>query len=454
MELTASLIKRVTVGSILAFVCLAAPLSAVVPPTPGNPAPPAQVQTDPFVKKDAVVPVEETGPVSNLILTIEVYHLSQADGARLIQENEEDQARHDHLLDLVKEGKASLDTVLCGAAKPGQQTTVQQSTILDYAVAFDPSQWKGIQGSDFKTREIGDRLVFKTSANPDGQSCTIAMFLENTRLRGFTDQDSGLNGPKGPLIASLPSFDVQRTNNAPTYFPYEKIRFLGTYIHPPPASPTSKPPGKPGEGPEMSLLFGKVSRMQLAPGALANGRPAHLEHQLSLYSMDRDKALLVLSRKQEPDSAYQAVQLLVKSNDAKLERLSVLRTDSGVKSNYDEATEIPYPIGRANTTVQDVGFSEELRPDFPGHAQFLTIDLTKCQILSYLGNFRGEGIAGALNKDQPVFGNQSLVTTIHSALGEHELLGTFSPGENTGIAAPTESGKVWLAFLRTTAVNP
>jgi hypothetical protein len=67
----------------------AANSSAPAQTTSATPTP-AAPSSDPFVKK-AAPPVDETGPVSNIILTFEWYTLSQADGAKLIQDNATDQ---------------------------------------------------------------------------------------------------------------------------------------------------------------------------------------------------------------------------------------------------------------------------------------------------------------------------------------------------------------------------
>jgi hypothetical protein len=447
-------LKEYTTGALilLAIGLLAMPLDAGTssPPATDNPAT-APTPGDPFIKKDAP-PVDDNGPVSNVILTVESYTLSQADGARLIQENETDQARHDQVLELVKAGKAHLDVVLCGAVKPFQQVTVEQVDDMPCAIAFKDSG-KEVSATDFKRRSVGRRLVFKVSTNPDKQSCQALMFLECTNLKGFINlnEDNGT----GPYIVTQPEFTTQRVNTAPAYLPYNQIRFLGTYS-PTPLVSLPPPPPKPGDkmlDSQMILVFGKASLMQLDPGTLKDAKPSRLELQLSLYSMDRNQALQILSQKQKPDSAYQAVQSLVSANQAKLEHLTVLRTESGIQSNIDEVTERPYWTGGAEFVTQDVGFSEEMKPSYVGSSPFLTIDITNCRLLNDIGHLTANGTA-PYNQTQPVFQIQSLVTMINSGLGEHELLGTISPPENTGVSSEKGDGRVWLAFLRTTAVNP
>jgi hypothetical protein len=447
-------LKEYTTGALilLAIGLLAMPLDAGTssPPATDNPAT-APTPGDPFIKKDAP-PVDDNGPVSNVILTFESYTLSQADGATLIQKNETDQARHDQVLELVKAGKAHLDVVLCGAVKPFQQVTVEQVDVMPYAVAFNFIYGK-VSATDFKNRNLGRHLVLKVSTNPDGQSCQASMFLESTYLKDFANLN--LDNGSGPFVATQPEFAAQRVNTAPAYLPYNQIRFLGTYSPEPLVSPPPQPP-KPGDKmpeSEMTLVFGKASLMQLDLGSLQDAKPSRLELQLSLYSMDRNQALQILSQKQEPNSAYQAVQSLVNADQAKLEHLTVLKAESGLKSNIDEVTERPYSVVGREIFTQDVGFSEEMKPEYVGSSPFLTIDITKCNLTNDIGHLTANRTA-PYNQTQPLFQVQSLVTMINSGLGEHELLGTISPPENTGVSSEKDDGRVWLAFLRTTAVNP
>ena len=421
-------------------------------PAPGEKPATSPASGDPFVKKDAPAP-DETGPVSNLILTFEKYQLSQTEGAKLIQESEADQDRYDRVRDLVKTGHAWLKTLLCVAARPGQQGLAEQVDILRYAINFQVIPGKGVYASDYKQRNLGDRVVFKISASPDQQSCNAIIFMESTRLKGFVNQS--LHYDTVPFVAAHPDFTTQRVNNGPAYFTYGKIRFLGTYSPVPLISLPPQAPGvKPGDS-EMTLVFGRASQLQLTPVVMKDGKPSRLECEISLYSMDRSQAREILVRKQEPDSAYQDVQALVKAGQAKLEHMAILRTDNGIKSNLDEMAEITYPTGsNGGTETQDVGFSQELKPDLIGESSLLTIDLTKSQLLNDTGRLQMTGISMPYNESQPLFELQSLATQINSGLGEHELVGTISPAEDTGVNDQLNTGRVWLEFIRTTAVNP
>jgi hypothetical protein len=366
-------------------------------------------------------------------------------------------ARHDQVLLLVKAGKAHLDAVICGASQSGAQTTIEEIDDTPYAIdfLFGLGPEKSVYADDFKRRNLGRRVVFKGQTTADHRFYDGSVFLENTTLDGFVNVSADDRPIASPT--AQPKFSTQRVNTKPPYFFFDQIRFLGTYSPMPKDSWPQKAPvsGDKITESEMTLVFAKATQVQLDPGALKDVKPSQLELELSLYSMDRDKALQILNQKQEMDSAYQAVQPLLKAGQAKLEHMTVLRTISGIKSNIDEATEFIYSSSAlGELTTQDIGFSEEMKPFFAGASPFLTIDISQCQLLNYVGNLHVEGVSAPYNETQPVFGLQSIVTAINSALGEHELLGTISPPGNTGVNDQKDTGRVWLAFLKTTAVNP
>jgi hypothetical protein len=204
----------------------------------------------------------------------------------------------------------------------------------------------------------------------------------------------------------------------------------------------------------MTLVFGKATRFLLDPGTLKDVKPSQCEHVVSLFSMDRDQAFRILDQKHTMDSAYQAVQSLLKTNQAKLEHTTVLRNSVGRKCDADEVSEYTYSTGEKHQfETQDVGFSAEMKASFDGPSPFLSIDITKYQMLNFAGHVNMEG-AAPYNESFPLFALQSIVTNINSALGEHELLGTFTPPGDNGVNGQKDDGRVWLAFLQTTALNP
>ncbi len=455
--LTFKRINRFIAGLILATTSLAAPMEGEAPPAPPvvSAAPP---QADPFVKKDAPAPPVESGPLANLVVTFEVYQLSQAEGSELIQDNATDEARHDRALELVKSGKATLDAVLCGVVRPGEQIVIEQLNLMYFPIAFDFLPEKGVAATDFGKRNVGYRVVVKGQEMLDKKGFNAALFLEHTNFGGYLDRFVRNGNTSQPYHVSLTRFDVQRVNTIPPVFPYEKTCFLGTYNPIPEDSVPSKmtKPGSPIPESKMRLVFGKVSRFQLNPATVQADPPSGLEQQFSIYSLDRESARQILSQKQEADSAFQAVQELLKTNQAKLEHLSVLRSTNGIKNNFEETAEITYSTGGAGPqfTTQDVGVGAEVKSAFIGHSSLLTLDVTKCQILNYLENLPVEGVAAYFNQSMALFEVRSITTSIHSGLGEHELLGTMSPAGDNGVPGQKDGRRVWLEFVQTTALNP
>ncbi len=396
------------------------------------------------------------GPQANLIMTYEFYQLSQVEGAQLLQDNATDQARYDHLRDLVKQGKARLDALMCGVLDNGEQVVVEQCDTFAYPIAYWlPGEGRPVQASDFKRRNIGYRLVLKAQTLKGNDGCEVSMFPEHTTLCGFIDRGSSI----GPTLftAPQPIFKTQRLNTKPPVLPFDQIKLIGTF-NPPAvdAMPTKKSqPQAASQEPEMGLMFAHVSRVQYDPGAARSTKYLGFDLELTAYSMERDEALRILSQPQRPDLAYEGVQALLKANRAKLEHMTVIRTQSGIKANSDEVFEDVYPTGGGDQWMtQDVGFSGEIRPDLIGNGSIVSLNVTKFQFLNDIGPLQAEGLAGSLVAWQPIFELQSLVTKINATMGEHALLGTISPAGDTGINGTKDDGRVWLAFVRPTISNP
>jgi hypothetical protein len=437
--------RLLTTGVVLITGFFSLHLQADTSPSPAlkTPAAPTLSETDPFIKKDAPAPIVETGPLYNVIFTVETYNLSQSDGAKLIQENATDEARYDHLVALEKEGKAHLDMVMSGAQSPGGSSMIEQILVFKSAIAWDIIYGKS-KVTDYKTRQTGYRLTFKADPVSDQKTGKLSLFFEHTRFSGFVDQHVNKGG--GDAVVSRPQFITSRLNLGHAYLPFGKMQFLGTL-----SFEASEPQP---EDREMTLAFGKMDLIPVTPGPPTMSKTAILEHQISLYSMDREQAMHVLNQEQKMDSAYQAVQSLVKTNQAKLERLTVCRTN-GEKTRLDEVREFPYPISFNDTeaVTQDTGLTIEITAKFIANTSLVTLDLdTRWPRL--LGELKGETITPASGGPLPIFEVPGVTTHLHSALGEHELMGTFSPSANTGLTIPQATNRVWLEFIRTSAVNP
>ena len=101
---------------------------------------------------------------SNIIVTFESYSLSQADGAKLIRENETDQNRYDHVRELVKAGKAHFDSLLCGCVAVGRPRLWSRRWMsLPMQLALSTAIRRPSTPTDFKRRNVGRRLVLERS---------------------------------------------------------------------------------------------------------------------------------------------------------------------------------------------------------------------------------------------------------------------------------------------------
>ncbi len=442
-------------GAVVAAVCFTLPLVADNPPAPAANAPAVPLVADPFVKKGAPVPADATGPQASLIFTYEFYQLGQAEGARLLQGDATDEERYGQLRDLVKQGKARLDALLCGAVADGNQVNLEQYDVVAFPIAyFIPTGAKTVSAADFKKRNLGYRLVLKVQTTNGNKACDISMFPEHTRLRGFVDRSSWDGAVRSPLPSrcSNPAREHQATAPSLRSDSFDKHLQSACGRLAPPNKPQLPEPVK---DPEMGLMFAHASRLQYDPGAAIKPKPYAVNLELSTYSMDRDQALRLLGQTQHPGSAYEAVQSLVKANQAKLEHLSVIRTADSIKSNCSEVFEDIYPTGGNDQWItQDVGFSAEVRPHLIGNGNVINLDVTQYQFMKDIGPLQAPGLFGTLVAAQPMFELQSIVTNINAAVGEHALLGTVNPAGDTGLPGTKDDGRVWLAFIQATPVNP
>jgi hypothetical protein len=412
---------------------------------------------DPFVKKDAPAPPQQKGPVVNIVLTFEFYEINQTEGAQLLQQTSSVQARYDQLGDLVKRGKARLDALISGVQEPGQQSTLEQCDTFPYAIAFQATSMNSqvsLRATDFKRRNLGYRVIFKSNESADQKSCYVNLFPEHTRLAGIVDQSSLINNLT--CVVPQPVFNAQRVNVGALLFPYGPIWFVNTF-NPPPLPVTAKKgqaSGQPAE-PQMGLIFARASRIRYEPTAETVEPFAPLDVEISIYSMERGLARQVLAEPPKGDSTYRAVQSLLTAGQAKLEHVAVIRSPVGVKSNTSEVAEKIYTTGGDDQWItQDLGFNAEVRTDLIGNGSLLSFDVTQCQFLTDLGSSQAEGLAGALTATQPIFQVQSLTTKLNSALGTHTLLGTLNRAGDTGIPGQSDDGRVWLAFIQAANAKP
>jgi hypothetical protein len=425
----------------LSLILFAATMLLVPPPLSAqtNGAPTHAPESDPFVKKDASPPMPASGPVGNLVFTVETYTTSQAEGAAILQGESSDQARYEHVLDLAKSGNATFDNLLAATCSPGNQAVIEGIDIMRFPIAFGGLETKAPWPSDLKARNLGWRLVYKAASVLNNQAADLVVFFEVTSLRSILLQHLSSGG-----TLPRPQFDTQRMN-LKIIIPDGKTWFLGTM---------SPVPQETVADSKMTLVFGKMEFVALKSADGAKPSDGILENQFSLYSMDRDKAAEILRQKEEPGAVFAAVQRLVAGNEAKLEHVSVLR-GIGYKENQDEIHEFMYPttFSNAESVDQDVGYSVEAATKFIGNTSLVSVDLTKLQLLKNRGELNGRTVTNGYDAS-PLFELQSAVTNINAPLGENEFVGTISPPGDVGLLGLKPAGQVWLAFVKTTVANP
>jgi hypothetical protein len=401
---------------------------------PATNAPP---QGDPFVRKAPPNPPDATwGYDCNLVLTLQAYDVGLADANLLLQQSDDDQVRYDKVRALAKGGKAHLIAVMAGAVSPGEQLQIEEVGTIRYPIAFSVYDGgKRIGFNDFKDRGIGIRFVCKPDDPKGGR---MVFFFERGRLNGFLNQQF-----QGGAVIARPQFAVSRISRA-TYLSFGKQQLLGTA--------TYEPKFPVPDASEITFLFEKADLVPVHPPIAK--KPDLVAYEFSLYSMPPEKAVEILNQKQEIDSAYRAVQALVKSGDAKLEHLNVGKIDHDESSTNDEVTEHPYPTLPEGTdsATQDTGYSTNFKSKFVGSVS-LEFHVLDTHWTRYLGELKGQAIVSG-HGSQPVFETSGLKTSLNSSYGEHELMGTFNPCPDIGLSGAPVTDRVWLEFVRTTAASP
>ncbi len=204
------------------------------------------------------------------------------------------------------------------------------------------------------------------------------------------------------------------------------------------------------------LTFGKIDRVPVESSRQVTNRYAVLTNEFTSFSMEPEKAAQVLNANQTAESAYGAVQVLVKSGEAKLEHVMAETTSPGIKSNVDDGADVIYPVASDSPSFlsDGIGFQLELTTEHLGeNTSVLLLKDVLTDWTRFLGTLHGRAVTSGKG-DLPVFGESRIRTTIHAALGEHELLGTFTPPFDSGLDGPKSDGRIWLEFVRVTMPNP
>ena len=479
------LIALATTGSVL-IAQSQSPAKTKTPSPASKPSPTAAVIGDPFDKaRGTSAQAANTAP-DNVCFTVEVYTLSQDDAAKLLDDNPGGEARHDAVLKLAGEGKAWFEKLLSVVTKSGQRTVVEMADEFRYPTEFEFSSVKGepAMPTVFEMRNLGYVLECEPVLSPDKSTCDMNMNLSSTHFLEFKE----FRGRAQDKPVAQPQFETRKLTSS-MYLIVGKNQFLGTLGAAAPSVDAGAASSKPQE---VRLVFGRITTIAVVPDAsaqLADG--VTMEHQLMLYSMDRESARQILVGDLKPDAYYDAVHALQNKQQARLEYIIAVATKSGQRAVAEQVNEARYPTefafnnsnpdvaakpGKTTPTpspspsptpdprkpaawssygpttfeVRNVGLTLEIEPV----AGKSIVDLNLApQTVLYLGDTPADGMA-ALYPAQPLFEVQKVTTSFSAHLKENAYIGTFSPPGDTGVKGRKEIDRAWLGFIRTVYSEP
>lgn len=453
---------------------------------------------DPFVKNTPAnaAPlhraVKEPAPLFNLGFTVEVYAMAPDEGAKLINEAN-DEALHERVLELAHAGKARFETLMAGVTKSGQRSVNSQVDEFRYPTEFKQPLAPGESPVPiaFETRNVGEQLDFEPVLSADHHSCDIHGTLAPVRFlcyAKYTGKDVAIqpwfDSPKNKFGCSLPI-------GVPTFLYSE--------------SGTGKTPNEALKNPQVRLAFGRVNVIDVAPPKPVQdtGERADLEHVLSIYSLDREAARKILTGEPKSGAYYAAVRALADQHQARLVQVIVVPTKSGQRCTSQSVQELRYPLeydeklagtgsgsemhsGSASShkTAKSVAYPTSFETTNAGLVWEMepvlgpngVVDINVVpQCVQNLGDI--SEASPLLFPQQPLFEVRKALTTFSAALGEQAFVGTLNPpaegdfserkdinpfdhdaqlitsGFATLIRQQPDKGLVWLAFLKTTLAD-
>jgi hypothetical protein len=403
------------------------------------------------------------GPPRGLVFTVEVYALSQDDAAQVLEESGSGEARHEAVLTLMKHGKARLETLVSEAGKSGGRTVVESADEVRYAVEYNPAteMEMPLLPTAIETRHVGDTIEAEINEFPDSSACNLNMSLQRVRLLGFSYCYA--NTKEAPVIAQ-PQFQHDNLATVMT-LAMGHAEFLGTLSNPPDIDEgTQKTPAE-----EVRLAFGKMDAVELGwstarpDGVLSN--PPGLELEFTFYSLDREAARQILSEGFQDAHCYNAVKAFADRHQAKLERVTVLKTNSGQRAVVEEINEARFPteygafssgtnaaawkvVEPTAFETRNVGLVFEVEPTLDPTGKLVDINMVPRLEVDH-GNLQTGTILDQ-NEPQPLFESRKITTDITARVGEQTFIGTFNPPADDGVNGRKDTGRVWFGFVRAT----
>jgi hypothetical protein len=404
------------------------------------------------------------GPARGYVFTVEVYALAQDDAAQVLEESGSGEGRHQAVLTLMKEGKAQLETLLSDVGVFGQRSVVESCDEARYPTEYTSAT--GTNGplfaSAFETRDVGDIIETEITEFAGLNACNVNMVLQRVHLLGFPNSYANTESPG----IARPLFRHDKLTVGMT-LALGDAEFLGTLSNPPQSEEgTQKAPNE-----EVRLAFGKMNAMDLGGQAIDSARPEggssvppNVEMELTFYSLDREAARQILSEGFQGEHCYDAVKALADKHEAKLERLTVLKTNPGQRALVEEVNEMQYAtefgmFSSGTDTMSDeavvqpksfqtrnLGLTLEVEPSVDPSGKRVDINMVP-DLVSDAGDLRTPGVEA---EPQPVFETRKITTEIATLAGEQTFIGTFNHPGDDGVNGRKDTGRVWFGFVRAT----
>jgi hypothetical protein len=487
-------------GLIVSIAALCAPVQGQSPSPESRPG---QQQSDPFVKKDAGPPAPKAAvePSLNLSLTVEVYAMTKTDAALLMDATASGTDRYNGARELLKRGKAKLETLINETTKGGQRAMIEHIEEVRYPTEFHAPLAPGEPplATGFETRNVGDSLEFEPTLDPaDRKKCDLNYVFSSVRFRGFLDvnwpEEISLGGNAAvPIPNAQPVFQTAKMTTGQR-MKVGSNEFLGAFSDSPQARFGALADSLKPERTDIRWVFGRLDVQEVVPSEnmtqaqvpFDSQHPRVLQPQIQVYSMDREIAQSVLAQSLKPGDCYAATKKLADNNQARLEPDLILTssTKSGQRMMIEDIREIKFPseysvtvdgtsnarkVPTSSTSVaqqskgkpayypsgfetRKAGFSLEIEP-MVGPNGIVEVNLVP-QLVQHLGKLEMEGTAAKYYPEQPLFETRKITTSLSVTPGQQTLVGTLNPPGEDGVNGRKDTGRVWLCFLRVNLVDP
>lgn len=414
-----------------------------VPPGPGDPdAPPAP---------------------KNIQCLLEIFTLSQADYAALLDAPNGHDRLYAQLQVALKAGTARLDGCHLITNKLNTRCTIESTDELIYPTEWTVADRAGFQYPHaFEMRQMGDHFEFEPAKEEGSEALIMTQAFMRDFFLGYRmfKADTTLPG--------IPVMDVFARNSTTVC---RMLPGLPTLI----ATMKGTLPG------EITLGFATLQEITLhMPKARPTQKKGNLIITARAISLDRLKGRELLKKHGMDGGACMAdLKPLLAAKEATLEHIATITTQSGVRALHESGRFYTYgtqfsppsegepaqpsedpkkpgtpsrPAGQAGTTSLEnrgVGFRLEVEPTISSDSAFAEMTLAS-EYVSMTGNVKDKNW-NEHYPEVPLFSVQKIITGYAQVIGTTTLLGTLNPPGDTGVNEHKDTGRMWLLFMD---VNP